>query len=149
METSIRNYKNLRKILGGSGVIKRPINNEFDLIELAREGLSVLSVYSLKDYLDTQLDFMGQILNVTPRTIQRKFKGKKKLNVGESEQAIEVAEVINRGQQVFGDLDTFRKWMETPVYALKGKKPIMLLDTTFGTKMLLDELGRIEHGIFS
>jgi uncharacterized protein (DUF2384 family) len=33
--------------------------------------------------------------------------------------------------------------------ALGGQKPIDLLDTSFGTKLLIKELGRMEHGVYS
>jgi len=39
--------------------------------------------------------------------------------------------------------------MNHPNKALNNKTPMSLLNSKFGTNMVLDELGRIEHGVFS
>ena len=138
----------LRFILGGDTVIEQPIRSEMDLIDLAKDGVKRASLVSVSNYLGVTMDRMSEILHVSPRTLQRKGEGNV-LGVFSSEQAIEVAEVISTGLQVFGSIERFHKWLYGPLLALGGTKPIDLLDTSFGTKLLVKELGRLEHGVFS
>jgi putative toxin-antitoxin system antitoxin component (TIGR02293 family) len=62
---------------------------------------------------------------------------------------IELAKIYSRGEEVFGTLDAFREWMQSSVRALGDKRPREFLDTSIGIEMLMEELGRIEHGIFA
>lgn len=66
-----------------------------------------------------------------------------------SEQNQQIAEVIAKGSRVFEGRDKFLAWMNHPNQALNNQTPMSLLDSKFGRGMVLDELGRIEHGVFS
>lgn len=66
-----------------------------------------------------------------------------------SEQILQMTEVVAKGSRVFEDRDRFLTWMNHPNKALNNKTPMSLLSSKFGTDMVLDELGRIEHGVFS
>ena len=59
-----------------------------------------------------------------------------------------MAEVTNVGKEVFGDLEKFKLWLNTPNFALGNVKPVELLRVSYGKEMVLGELNRIEHGIF-
>lgn len=66
-----------------------------------------------------------------------------------SKQILQIAEVAAKGSKVFEGRDRFLAWMNHPNKALNNKTPMSLLNSKFGTDMVLDELGRIEHGVFS
>ena len=51
--------------------------------------------------------------------------------------------------KIFVNEEAVKQWFQTPNYALGNQKPLDLLDTSFGVKMVTDVLGRIEHGVFS
>jgi uncharacterized protein (DUF2384 family) len=55
--------------------------------------------------------------------------------------------VYERGLEIFGDKDTLRDWLRSKS-AVFGETPIELLDTPIGTQMVLDEMGRIAHGVY-
>lgn len=57
--------------------------------------------------------------------------------------------MIARGVEVFEDKDKFLAWIEQPNKGLAGKTPMSLLKSRFGIEMVLDELGRIEYGVYS
>lgn len=61
----------------------------------------------------------------------------------------EIVEVLAKGLKVFEDKDRLIEWLKHPSTALRGKTPINMLDSRPGTKLLLDELGRIEAGVYS
>lgn len=64
-----------------------------------------------------------------------------------SEKIIEIAEVTNAGVEVFGDIEKFMTWLETPNFALGNQKPKAMLSDSYGKEMVLSELIRINHGI--
>jgi putative toxin-antitoxin system antitoxin component (TIGR02293 family) len=91
---------------------------------------------------------MAQLLPVTGRTIQR-YTLQKPFNRAVSEQILQIVEVVAKGLEVLQGREKFLAWMNHPNKALNNKTPMSLLNSKFGADMVLDELGRIEHGVFS
>jgi len=87
-------------------------------------------------------------LPVTERTIQR-YSRTTRLNRSVSEHILEIARVAVRGVDVFEDKDRFLAWMGRLNVALGNRKPLDLLASTLGINLVIDELGRIEHGVVS
>jgi uncharacterized protein (DUF2384 family) len=56
--------------------------------------------------------------------------------------------IIKTGLDLFGDMDRFKCWLETPNFALGNVKPLVLLQNSDGQEMVIGELTRISHGIF-
>ena len=54
-----------------------------------------------------------------------------------------------RGIQAFESKDKFYRWLNAPCRALGDKIPAKLIETPEGFQQVLDELGRIEHSVFS
>ena len=125
---------------------KNPL--ESDLIPLIRKGLVKKHLDKLMDTTGLDLASMAGILHVSSRTLHR-YTEDSVLNPDISERLLEIARLYARGQEVFGDLDTFKSWIQEPVPALGFKKPLEFLDTSIGIRLLEAELGRIEHGVFS
>jgi putative toxin-antitoxin system antitoxin component (TIGR02293 family) len=121
---------------------------ESDLIPIIRKGLAKKHLESLMMTTGLNLTAMAHILHVSERTMHRYAKDTL-LNPEISERLLEIAKLYAKGQDVFGGLEPFKKWLQDPVIALGNKKPLDFLDTSIGIRLLEDELGRIEHGIFS
>lgn len=66
-----------------------------------------------------------------------------------SERVLGIAQVLKKGETVFGDLKRFNYWLNADNIASGGVNPKSLLSSTFGIQILKDELLRIEHGIFA
>ncbi len=126
----------------------KKINSRMDLIELSNEGVTKDSLLCLAGYLNLSVSQMADLLAITERSIQR-YTSDKCFNPFVSEQILQIAEVAARGTNTFGDRDKFLSWLKQPNKALANKPPIRLLSSRFGTEMVLDEIGRIEHGVFS
>lgn len=137
----------MTRILGGERVLKRRIRNRMDLIELSHQGLTKEALLHLATYLSFSLRQMAALLPITERTLQR-YTSEKHFNAPVSEQILQIAEIAAKGTEVFGDKEKFRLWMNQPSTALAGKPPLSLLSSRFGTLMVLDELGRIEQGVY-
>ncbi len=138
----------IAKILGGQRVLHKRLQNRLDLIELSNRGVSKSALSHLAKYMRFSMSQMAELLPVTERTLQR-YAPNEHFNRVVSEQILQIAEVAARGAEVFEDRDKFLSWMNHPNSALGIRTPMSLLSSRFGTEMVLDELGRIEHGVFS
>lgn len=138
----------LEKVLGGKKVLRKSIQSRMDLVELSNKGVTKDALSHLAKYFSYSVKQMAQLLPVTERTIQR-YTSEKLFNRIVSEQILQIAEVAAKGSEVFEGRDKFLAWMNHPNKALNNKTPMSLLKSKFGTDLVLDELGRIEHGVFS
>ncbi|MFP4383599.1 MAG: antitoxin Xre/MbcA/ParS toxin-binding domain-containing protein [Spirochaetia bacterium] len=142
------NTISIEALLGGPEVIGRTIRTEFDLFEIGKRGLPKRALTFLVKNTNLTIRSLSRILHTTERTLQRK-KEADLLSEGISEQLLQIAEVYSRGQEVFNTMDDFQIWMSSPNVALGKRVPLELLSSRFGAQMVLDEIGRIEHGVFS
>ena len=142
------NTSTIEGLLGGYKVLGHEIHSQMDLYEIGKEGLPKMALINLAKSINMSIISLSRILNVTERTLQRK-KDLDLLNESVSEQIIQIAEVYSRGEEVFNNIDNFQIWLDTPSTALGKKKPFELLSSRYGAQMVLDELGRIEYGVFS
>lgn len=106
----------------------------FELIQLH-------SPFSLQDWAD--------LLNISYKSIQRYKTQQSRFKPTQSEKIFEVAEVLEMGTEVFGDMEKLKLWLDTTNFALGNLKPVELLHDSYGKEMVLAELNRIEHGIFA
>lgn len=124
------------------------VENEYDFIECIRMGLPKKALDNLMNVAGFTNSEMAEIIHTSDRTLRR-YGSRQKLDAEQSERVIELAKLYSRGEEIFGSLDKFKAWMNTDVLALGSKKPKSLLDTSLGIEMLIDELGRIEQGVFA
>lgn len=122
--------------------------NVLDIIEWARNGVSMNFLTRLGEKLSFSLNDLSMILHVSLRTLQR-YSPTKVLDTGASAMAIQLASLRKHGLEVFEDEEAFNQWLRIPISSLDGKKPIEFLDTTYGFELINQLLGRIEHGVFA
>jgi len=138
----------IESLLGGATILGNPIHTDMDLYNLSKQGIPKIALVKLVHNIGTSMRAMAKILHVTERTLQRK-KDLDLLSEDISEHIIQIAEVYTRGNQVFDNNDDFVAWMHAANTALANKKPNNLLSSRYGVQLILNELGRIEHGILS
>jgi putative toxin-antitoxin system antitoxin component (TIGR02293 family) len=110
----------------------------------ARVGIQKKALYQLADQMSFSLKEVAGYLSMSVPT----YPDEDLLDYPTSERVIKTAQLYQKGFEVFGE-GKFKIWMYTPSKALGGKKPLQLLHTTKGVEYLLDEVIRIEHGIFA
>ena len=120
----------------------------FDLVKLSRKGFPKHSLLSLAKNLSLTVEEIGDILHISERTLQR-YGDETQIKAEYAEKAVELIRLYNRGEEVFGSMDKFKRWVKTSSYIFAGEIPVSLLDTSAGFDMVFKELGRIEHGIFA
>lgn len=138
----------VEEILGGKKARPKKIQSRMDFIELSNQGITKEALLRLAAYLSISMRQLANFLPVTERTIQR-YAPKKHFNRVVSEQVLQLAEIAARGSEVFGSREKFLHYMNMPSKALADKTPLSLIHSKFGAEMVLEELGRIEHGVFS
>lgn len=146
------NFNPVRRAVALMGLGKdagaKAIHSKTDFISYMREGIPKIAIDNLTEVTGFSALEMAALLHTTDRTLRR-YEPAQKLNPEQSERLIELALLYARGEEVFDTLEPFKIWMDAPVMALGDKKPRSFLDTSMGIELLMDELGRIEHGIFA
>ena len=122
--------------------------SDFDLVTVAREGIAKRKLLSLARKLSLTIQELADILHISERTLQR-YSPDTFIKTEHADRAIELARLYERGIEVLGSAEAFNSWMRQPNYTLKNQAPLSLLDTSIGFTMVLDVLGRIEHGVYS
>jgi putative toxin-antitoxin system antitoxin component (TIGR02293 family) len=135
-------------ILGGRKSLRGGTAERIDLMKLSEKGVNKDGLLRLAKYLELSLSQMADLLPVTQRTIQR-YDRNHRFNQAVSEHILQITEVALRGSNVFGSRDGFVTWIKSKSPALGNRTPASLLSSRFGAELVLDELGRIEHGVVS
>lgn len=125
------------------------LQNKFFLVHAIRRGIP----YALFDLIAAQSpftmdDWIG-FLDISLKTLQRYRASGQDFRPMQSEKILELAEVTHFGLEVFGDMDKFKLWLNTPSMALGKMKPMELLGDSYGKELVMTELVHIEHGIFA
>lgn len=121
----------------------------FELVKLSRKGIAISLFEDIVRSNSYTIKEWSKFLHLTERTIQRYKKENRKFESLQTERIIEIAKLQLKGIEVFGSKSYFEEWMNSKVIALGNIRPIELLDSSFGIEMLMDELGRIEHGVLA
>lgn len=125
------------------------VSSGFDYIKQGEKGITRSSIDNLAGYLGvTRKAIAEDILDISVKTLERK-KSSERLNKKISSHAIEIAKLMEHAYEVFGTDEKVRLWVNAPNKALKGSKPVELMDTLTGLVMIGDVLGRIQEGVFS
>lgn len=120
----------------------------FSLIEMSRNGLLSEQLHQLRASTGLDLQSFADILQVTPRTLQKKSPTDN-MGLSISEKAIDLARLYAIGSDLFGSKARFTQWLKSDVPAMNGQRPLSLLDTRFGFELVEETLGRMSHGILS
>jgi putative toxin-antitoxin system antitoxin component (TIGR02293 family) len=138
----------LHYLEGGTKKTAKVINKKHEFIDMIRHGVPRKSMDHLMQSTGITPEEMAAIMHTSERTLRR-YEPHKLLNPEQSERIIELARLYSRGEEVLGDKESFKEWMDANVLALGNKKPKTYLDTSLGIELLMEELGKIEQGVFA
>lgn len=60
-----------------------------------------------------------------------------------------IAKILAKATQVLGSQKEAEQWMERPAIGLAQRRPIDLLTTPAGAKLVQEHLDRIEYGVYT
>ena len=139
----------IAEALGGRKALGRSIRKPNDLAQLIRDGIPVDSVTALAQLLHLGHSAISQILGIPQRTLTRRLSQGSLLTSAESDRTVRMARLYAHAAEMLGDREKAVGWLSTANRALGGERPLDLLDTDTGSRMVEDILGRIAYGVYS
>jgi putative toxin-antitoxin system antitoxin component (TIGR02293 family) len=129
-------------------------------VNAAREHKTTQAVPNLKDFNFSEFKKIADkspfnqsewasLLHVSERTLQRYAKGEGSFAPINAERAMQIAHVLETGENTFGSSAQFYAWLKSNPQMLEGQLSLDSLTTAHGIQMVLTQLGRIQHGILA
>lgn len=132
--------------LGGQHVLKRVVESDFDLMEAIQVGLPIAAVESvIRDGTFSASEIHELVLPRRTFT-HRKQKGQA-LTAEESDRLTRAVRIAGRAEEAIGNAEKAARWLRKPNRALLGKRPLDLLESDVGARLVEQVLGRIEYGL--
>lgn len=144
--------KKVVALLGGKRVLGRRLTTTLDAHNLIRQGLPSGALLHLIGSLGALRDEPSMVgaLGMSVRTVQRrKEKPGKPLSQAQGGRTWKFAEILALAIRVFGSQRDAELWLESSIGALGHQRPIDLLATPAGTKLVEDFLVRLEYGVYT
>jgi putative toxin-antitoxin system antitoxin component (TIGR02293 family) len=140
-----RGYKLLNKNITYDEFLK----NRMLIVHAIREGISYDFFDLIKEKTPFNEEDWASFLGISTKSLQRnKVKEDFIFKPLQSEKIFELAEVTSLGNAVFDTEAQFYLWLNTPSFALGNLQPIELLKDSYGKEMVVNELNKIDQGIF-
>jgi putative toxin-antitoxin system antitoxin component (TIGR02293 family) len=125
------------------------LSNKLLIIAVIRAGVPYNLFELIQDYTPFSERDWASFLDVSTKSLQRyRIEKNHTFKAIHSEKIIAIAEVTELGLEVFGDIEKLRLWFATPNFALGNLSPMDLLKDSYGKELVVNELVRINHGIF-
>lgn len=140
-----RGYKLLNKDITYEEFLK----NRMLIVHAIREGITYELFNLIKDLTPFNEEDWASFLGISTKSLQRnKIKEDFIFKPLQSEKILELAEVTSLGNAVFDTETQFYMWLKTPSFSLGNLQPIELLKDSYGKEMVVNELNKIDQGIF-
>lgn len=91
-------------------------------------------------------EVMARSAGISRNTVSKRIASKR-LPTNESAALFKMAEAFAEAALVLEDADVAKTWMSAPNAALGNQRPLDLLETTAGERLVYRELAAIEHGL--
>jgi putative toxin-antitoxin system antitoxin component (TIGR02293 family) len=136
------------RYLGGRRVLTRSIASDFDLASLVQEQVPVDAAQAV---LDAGLLTPEELhaLVIPRRTLTKRRSTTGRLTTEESDHLVRVVRTLALAVECFQNTEKAANWLRRPNRALGAARPIDLLATDSGTRLVEDVLGRINYGVYS
>ncbi len=131
--------------LGGGGAIGCRVVSDADMAGAVERGFSVHVVDALRKSGVTDKEIGALVIK--PRTLSHRIAKQQMLTVEESDRAARVARVLALADKTFANQDKARRWLRKDLSSLDGRRPIDLVRTAAGARIVEDILTRIAWGV--
>jgi putative toxin-antitoxin system antitoxin component (TIGR02293 family) len=125
------------------------LSNKLLVINIIQQGIPYSLFNIVQEYTPFEMEDWLIFLDVSSKTLMRYKENEKTFKPIQSEKIIEMAEITHTGLEVFGNMDKFKLWLNTPNFSLGKSKPMDLLKNSYGKDLVLTELTHINHGILA
>ncbi len=132
------------ELLGGRTAVGFRVVSDADMAKAVERGFSVKAIDSLRRAGVTDREIGDLIIKL--RTLSHRKQKKQKLMMEESDRAARVARVMALAEKTFANKDKAKRWLRKSLNALDGRRPIDLVQTAAGGRIVEDILARIAWG---
>jgi len=132
--------------LGGKRVLKREVRTDLDLVDAIEDGLPVGAVDAVIGSGTLSAPEIYELV-IPRRTLAHRTDKGQRLSAEQSDRLTRVVRVAGRAEEALGDEEKAARWLRKPNRGLQGKRPLDLLDSDLGARLVEQSLGRIEHGL--
>ncbi len=122
-------------------VLNRPA-----LVVAALAGVPAALFFDLADLTGHRREQLAAVFDTSLKTFQRYDREHRTITPQDGERLLKMKALFEHGADVFGSVDSFRRWLDKPAYGLDNQIPFVLLQTSGGMDLIQDELIRIEYG---
>jgi putative toxin-antitoxin system antitoxin component (TIGR02293 family) len=130
-------------------VLGKATKKSDDLAQLVQKGLPAGTVTALAEKLYLGNGVLSRKLGIPQRTLTRRLIQASLLTPAESDRTVRMLRVYANAIEMIGDQDKAMEWLRAPNRTLGGERPLDLLDTDRGARMVEDVLRRIACGVYS
>lgn len=124
-------------------------DSQMELFDLISKGLDFEYFQKLlAEGVWTRQELVA-LLDVSEKTIMRYEKDNKPLTSAMTARLIDLGKVFHLGMNTFEDKELFKEWLRTPTIVFQRREPAEFLSNSEGVQMVLDELNRIEWGVYA
>ena len=138
-------------LLGGRRVLGSSIESELEAHELLRRGLPREALSTLIEKLHViGFDEASEALGVSVRTLQRhKIRRLCTWTWSKADALGSSPRFSAKATHVLGSQDEAEQWLKRPAIGLNRQRPVDLLRTPAGAKLVENYLGRLEYGVYT
>lgn len=133
------------------GVKTGTVSNGMDAHKLIERGIPAAAVQTLVANVSSMSSkgFMEKALGMSLRTFQRAKHDKNRLlSPEQSGRTWRFVEILARAAQVMGSQEEAEAWLDKPALGLDGARPIDLMTTPAGAKLVDEHLMRLDYGVY-
>jgi putative toxin-antitoxin system antitoxin component (TIGR02293 family) len=124
-------------------------------IELVEHGVKASDFKKLVEDMGLAQEELSRALRISVSTINRKVKRDEILSIDESERVLNMASLIGQISVMVSSADTgfnaaqwVASWIEQPLPALGGRRPVEFLGTSSGFQMVSNVLRTMQSGAY-
>ena len=132
--------------LGGKRLLGVEVRSEADFLKVLEKGVPIGALSELARQEALSHEDIDRLI-IPRRTLAHRKAKHQPLNRVESERAVRVASLTALAEETFANREKAQTWLRRPTSALGGKRPIDLLDSEPGARVVEQLLYRIGHGI--
>ncbi|MCY4213294.1 MAG: DUF2384 domain-containing protein [Gammaproteobacteria bacterium] len=130
--------------LGGCNSIGCEVRTDADLVAAVEAGFRPESLAALSAGGVSDQEIATLVIN--PRTLSHRRAKGERLTVDESDRAARLARTMALADRTFANSDKASRWLHKELRVLGGRRPIDLIRTQVGARIVEDVLRRIAWG---
>lgn len=127
--------------------LEMDISKRGDIVRITREGLPVNSAETF--FERTHLNRSATSFVIPPRTLAHRRSANKPLNTEETGRLIRLGKILALAEEVFGDEEIAKGWINKPRNSFDGLSAMELLKTEEGAQVVEESLWKIDSGFFA